>query len=237
MLPYRNLGGPGFERLCYELLMAERKSARFFGVSGQSQYGVDLVSEGLDGTTVYQCKNVAGPLTAGYLREVVATFERLWLGTKSLPTPTRFVLCCPHDLANERTRDGWQELQDEFHVRTNIRLSAWFRGEIDARLRDLPDVVADMFSRRHAESFCRDIDDWRSDIFWPVDASRPSPRRLTRFFERQARARVYANPEYERSFNDALEDRSVVLIRGLPGTGKTITAGLLLIPRGYDGVS
>src|SRR6185369_15056711 len=42
-LPYQELKGPGFERLCYELLVAEGHSPRFFGRSGEMDYGVDII--------------------------------------------------------------------------------------------------------------------------------------------------------------------------------------------------
>src|SRR5215212_6073003 len=57
-LPYHLLLGPGFERLCYELLVAEGHSPRFFGRSGQRDYGVDLVVERGSTRTVFQCKNL-----------------------------------------------------------------------------------------------------------------------------------------------------------------------------------
>jgi hypothetical protein len=58
-LPYAKLLGPGFERLCYELLVAENFSPRFFGRSGQQDYGVDIIVETGEIRSVYQCKNVA----------------------------------------------------------------------------------------------------------------------------------------------------------------------------------
>ena len=44
VLPYLKLGGPGFERLVYELLQKEGQRPWFFARSGKPQYGVDIVA-------------------------------------------------------------------------------------------------------------------------------------------------------------------------------------------------
>jgi len=56
-LPYAKLKGPGFERLCYETLLAQGHAPRFFGDSGQKDLGVDIIEETGNVHTVYQCKN------------------------------------------------------------------------------------------------------------------------------------------------------------------------------------
>lgn len=56
-LPYGSLGGPGFERLCYHLLLAQGRQPRFFGRPGDAQYGIDLVVSDGAHCSVYQCKN------------------------------------------------------------------------------------------------------------------------------------------------------------------------------------
>ena len=84
-LPYLALRGPGFERLCFQLLLKDGFVPQFFGVSGQAQYGVDLVADDHDGTTVYQCKNNKTSPSEAYLRdEVLGKFEAEWLGKASL---------------------------------------------------------------------------------------------------------------------------------------------------------
>jgi len=74
-LPYDPLGGPGFERLCYELLVAEGNSPRFFGRSGQRDYGVDILVEDGDERRVYQCKNLAEIPFWTAVRDAVSKFE------------------------------------------------------------------------------------------------------------------------------------------------------------------
>src|ERR1041384_2273783 len=51
-LPYHKLGGPGLERLCYSLISARGGVPRYFGDSGQEQYGIDLIVSDGAGCTV-----------------------------------------------------------------------------------------------------------------------------------------------------------------------------------------
>ena len=106
-LPYPQLLGAGFERLCYELLVAEGHSPRFFGRSGQKDYGVDIIVEAGDTRTVYQCKNIAAAPAWTDVRDAVAKFESDWLGEAGLPCPQRFVYCCPHPLDDKELGESW----------------------------------------------------------------------------------------------------------------------------------
>src|SRR5436305_14616353 len=74
-LPYRELQGPGFERLCFELLVAEGHLPRFFGRSGQKDYGVDIVVEAGTKRTVYQCKNLTTEPPWTDIRDAITKFE------------------------------------------------------------------------------------------------------------------------------------------------------------------
>lgn len=97
-LPYSSLEGPGFERLCFHLLLAFGKRPRFFGVRGQAQYGIDLIVSDGEQCDVYQCKNVAGYNDAN-LQTDLEKFEREWLNKRpGLPRPEKFVLCVPEPL-------------------------------------------------------------------------------------------------------------------------------------------
>jgi len=55
VLPYGQLRGLGFERLCYELLVTDGHAPRFFGRSGQRDFEVDILAEAGEVRTVYQC--------------------------------------------------------------------------------------------------------------------------------------------------------------------------------------
>ena len=195
---------------------------QFFGVSGQAQYGVDLVAEDLSGSTVYQCKNIETQPNAAYLREVLGKFEAEWLGKAALPKPRRFVLCCPHEFKNKEARDKWEQQCEEFPKRLGVKLGFWSRSYLDSRLSKSPDIVADLFSDRIAEAFCDDLDAWKPDLFWPVKESAPQPRRLKRYYERRKTSRLYLDPDHQKRFGEVLDRNRILLIRGLPGTGKTL---------------
>ena len=94
-LPYSSLEGPGFERLCFHLLLAFGKRPRFFGKRGQAQWGIDLIVSDGERCEVFQCKNVAGYNELD-LRGDLEKFEREWLGKRpDLIRPTKFTLCVP----------------------------------------------------------------------------------------------------------------------------------------------
>ncbi|MBY0572101.1 MAG: hypothetical protein K2P84_00345, partial [Undibacterium sp.] len=224
-LPYHSLKGPGFERLCFELLRKEKNSfPRFFGVSGQSQYGIDLLTEEDGQTVVYQCKNLDHAPNKGEITSLLNLFEKEWLARTDLPKPYRFVLCCPQG----KVYTTWEAQCKKFTQRTGVKLGTWFKDELDSRLRHAPDIVADAFSDKIATSFCANGDDWLPDLFWPVkdpEAGAALPYNLQRYAERHAQGRLYYDEIYQKEFDAILDRRqAVMLIRGLPGSGKTTMA-------------
>ena len=223
-LPYHQLGGPGLERLCYLLLLAQGKVPRYFGKPGQKQYGIDLLVTHGDETTVYQCKNEQSfPLHK--MKAALRLFEAEWLGRPELPRPTEFVLCCPVPLQELKQNEAWTTLEREFQARTGVSVAFWDRHYLDERLRRLPDVVADLFSDRAAERFCN-LPDWNSDLFRPLVAG-SGERNIDRYLALKEASRLYLAPKLEESFTQKLEQSGSLLIWGLPGTGKTMT-GLAL---------
>ena len=222
-LPFHGLGGPGFERLCYELLVAQGDEPRFFGRSGQPQYGVDLVAEKPGRTEVYQCKNLGSPPSSGDLTKYLEMFETEWLKKAGLPRPTRFVICCPQMLRDSATDAEWQVARESFEKRTGVEAGLWHLDYLISRLRKLPDVVADMFSNRHAEAFC-DPDQWNSDLFKPLRERSSGDRRLKRYFQSKESGRLYVDDGRKQSITEALNRSPVILVEGLPGTGKTFMA-------------
>jgi len=179
VLPYAKLLGPGFERLCYELLVAEGHSPRFFGRSGQRDYGVDIVVEKGGTRTVYQCKNPADTPSWTDVRDAVAKFESDWLGEAGLPRPQGFVYCCPQPLDDLDIAERWTQFKDAFRQHTGIEVSFWDKHELDTRLRRLPDVVAGLFSGSYAEHFCG-RDDWLDDPWTRVRWGEPRHRSIRR---------------------------------------------------------
>ncbi|MGQ0571664.1 MAG: hypothetical protein ACT4P5_19345 [Armatimonadota bacterium] len=223
-LPYAKLLGPGFERLCYELLVAEGHSPRFFGRSGQRDYGVDIVVETGDTRTVYQCKNIAAAPAWTDVRDAVAKFESDWLGTADLPSPHCFVYCCPHPLDDKDFAEPWTPFRDEFRARTGVEVSFWDKDALDTHLRRLPDVVAGLFSGSYAEHFCgRDY--WLLDDPWiRLCRGEARYRSIKRFLERHERGAIHVSLENEERFLDLLSGSGALAIRGMPGSGKTFWA-------------
>lgn len=222
-LPYGKLLGPGFERLCYELLVAEGHSPRFFGRSGQKDYGVDIIVEAGETRTVYQCKDLMAAPTWTEVRDAVAKFESDWLGEAGLPCPQRFVYCCPHPLDDNKLGEPWTRFRDEFRARTSVEVSPlWDKHALDTRLRRLPDVVAGLFSGSYAEHFCG-RDNWRLDDPWSrVCWGKPRHRSIQRFLDRHERGAIHIADQEEERFLDLVSGSGALAIRGMPGSGKTL---------------
>lgn len=228
-LPYHDLGGRGFERLCYELLLKEQPSRppRFFGVSGQNDYAVDLIADEPEGSVVYQCKNLKHPLKDADVSKILNLFKTEWLDNPSinLPKPIRFVLCCPQNFSTpSKVRDHWEVQTSDFFNQTGIKLSIWQLDDLDSRLRKAPDIVADLFSDTLAHAFCDNPDDWKPDIFWPIKDGASLPAVLRRYQQRQEKGSLYYDTAYQKDFNNILDRERVVLIQGLPASGKTLMA-------------
>jgi hypothetical protein len=89
-LPFASLKGPGFERLCFHLLLAQGRSPRFFGESGSAQFGIDLIVSDGCSCEAFQCKNVVG-YNAKNLRRDLQKFEREWLVDRPNITVANFI--------------------------------------------------------------------------------------------------------------------------------------------------
>lgn len=223
-LPYHQLSWEGFERLCYLLLLDQENVPRYFGNHGQEQYGIDLLVTQSNKTIVYQCKNLR-KITKSIIKEILESFESQWLGKPYLPKPTEFVLCCPLPIRDLKLNEFWTTTEREFQARTGVNGVFWDREYLDERLRKLPDVVADLFSDRIAEHFCH-INNWKSDIFRPL-ISGSGDSTVSRYLTLRDTGRVYIDPKIEKDFSETLLSSGSLLVRGEPGSGKTIT-GLAL---------
>lgn len=223
-LPYNQLGGPGLERLCYSLVLAEGRVPRYFGNPGQEQYGIDLLITDGDDCTVYQCKNVSS-FTRQNMVTALRLFEEKWVGHEQLPRPTKFVLCCPLSLRERKSNEEWTILEREFFHGTGVRVEVWDKEYLDARLKTLPDVVADLFSNQTAERFCG-LDDWNEDLFRPIRLGSGEPL-INRYLEKKATGQIYLDARVAEDFAERLQRHGSLLILGPPGTGKT-TTGLAL---------
>ena len=222
-LPYKALLGRGFERLVYELLQQENQEPWFFGRSGFADYGVDIITEAAGRQRVYQCKNEAKAPSFSTIHEAVTKFELEWLGDKKLPAPEAFVYCCPHPLDDGLFDEKWVRFKQEFQLKTGVALSFLDRNALDARLRKLPDLVAGLFSDFYAEVFCG-RDDWRDDPWTRLQYGPARFLSIKRFLDRHTSNAIYVDDEHEARFVAALDETSVLAIRGLPGLGKSFLA-------------
>jgi len=118
-LPYGRLGGPGFERLCFHLLLAEGQAPRFWGRSGQAQQGIDLILSDGAVTTVFQCKNHAHFGTEE-LQKALDKFETEWLSKRPhLGKPSTFILCTSAEL---NSQSDWHECKLKFSKKTGVHV-------------------------------------------------------------------------------------------------------------------
>ncbi len=220
-LPYIEIGWSGLERLCYLLLLQEGTVPRFFGNKGQEQYGIDLLVIDGNDCTVYQCKNVKS-FTPNDVKHTLELFAREWLGRTDLPKPNAFVLCCSVFLRETEQNKKWTILADKFHKKTGVEVIYWHRDYLDERLKHLPDIVADLFSDKIAEWFC-EMKDWNSDLFRPLVLG-SGERIIERYLKLKEDRLIYIDPRCAEDFIEKIESNGSLLIKGLPGVGKTITA-------------
>lgn len=222
-LPYLQLGGRGFERLLYEILQSEGLRPWFFGRSGQSQFGIDLVTDVEGVQSVYQCKNYANAPNWSELQSAIRKFESEWLAGTELKAPQEFVYCCPHKLDDTAFLIRWESFKQEFKQRTGVALSFLDKTALDSKLRRLPDLVGGLFSDSWVEDFCN-RDGWCDDPWIRLRRGEGRLPGVSRFLERHYRDAIHISEHYKNRFSAALDQRSVVVLRGLPGTGKTFLA-------------
>lgn len=221
-LPFNKLDGNGFERLCYQLILAEGKYPRFFGKSGSKDYGVDLVLMDGSNCIVYQCKNYSNlkSFTESKMKAILNEFKNEWLA-KLEPKPKKFVLCIPLSLRDVNTNTIWTKLQEDFYKETKVEVESWDLEILNSKLKKLPDVVADLFSPQVAERFCN-LPNWHEDIFRPVKPN-SGDLIIKRYLNLKDAGRLYLDPQLRDLFTEKLAIDGSLLIQGLPGSGKSLT--------------
>lgn len=218
-LPYSSLRGPGFERLCFHLLLAFGEKPRFFGESGQAQFGIDLIVSDGERCEVYQCKNVAGYNERDLERDL-NKFEREWLDLQpDIIRPTRFILCVPERLTG---RDEWERVKANFRERTGVKVEHWDRDMLDDWLQNQPDIVSDMFGDDTAERFCERAN-WNDGRFRPLQRN-SGEEDIERFLDLKETGRLAIPEQTVERFQNILSLGPTVLIEGRSGVGKTIAA-------------
>jgi uncharacterized protein YoaH (UPF0181 family) len=218
-LPFEKLLGPGFERLCYVLLISRGYSPLYFGNTGQKQWGIDLLVEENGDRVVYQCKN-AEVFSTSDMIATLKKFESEWLQQKNLPRPKKFVLCMSRDLQDVNDIQKWEEYRKDFSEKHQIEVgTSWNRRCLNETLKKHPDIVAEIFSDGIASFFCGTAN-WAYDQFHPLAEGATHPS-LKRYLSSKTDGRLYLDPKLVDEFTEKLERNGRVLIRGLPGAGKT----------------
>ncbi len=227
-LPYAELNGPGLERLCFRLLLADRKAPRYFGDNGEAQFGIDLIISNGNDCTVFQCKNRAN-FEIGEFRALLAKFDQEWLIERpELPKPVEFVVVWP---VKHQERQDVETVKKEFFERTKVQVQIWHRDILDQRLRDLPDIVADLFSLHSVQRFCT-RQNWDADIFRPLEPNSGDRRAIGRFLDLVRDNRIVLDPSAVERLDEILGEQAVAILSGASGSGKTITS--LALAKGFD---
>ena len=224
-LPYHSLQGIGFERLLLNILAAEGKYVRFFGNPGQRDYGVDLVVEENGAVTVYQCKNYATEPSLEKIKQELVKFQNHWLEERKLPPPAKYVYCCPHSFSDLKRAESWLQWKEKFKKDVGSEVVLLTRETLDEKLKRLPDIVADVFSSAHAEFFCK-APNWGAGP-WTKVTSRPEDQRaevVRHFLSLHHDQSIYLEDDLKQWFAERADTEKILMLRGLPGSGKTTTA-------------
>ena len=151
-LPFELLEWEDFEKLCLRLarLEADVEDCREYGVRGQEQGGIDLYARRrfAEKYTVYQCKREHdfGPAK---IKEAVTKFlEGEWASTSDT-----FVLCTTESLRSTPRTDEVERQRSMLRDR-GIALETWDSSELSPKLKGLPNLVDDFFSREWVRVFC-----------------------------------------------------------------------------------
>lgn len=224
-LPYYELGGRGFERLMLNILIAQGKTARFFGDSGQRDYEVDIVVEVNDKYELYQCKNLKEQPNIKQINDTIQKFQKEWLEEKQLPERTKYIYCCPHSFSDIKVGEPWENLKNDFKEQTGVSVELFTLDELNQHLKRLPDIVTDIFSEAYAEFFCSEKT-WQSGPWSRITSEINEQRHqvIHRFLELHNKKRIYLDAEVQDWFTGQIYNEKVLLLRGLPGSGKTTTA-------------
>jgi hypothetical protein len=231
-LPYEELDGLRFERLCYEILCSDGKNPRYNGKSGQQDYGVDIVTEHQNKVTVYQCKNIKDRQslkeTVNNIKSAYSKVVEHWVGEQKLPNPTQFVYYSRQKLADIKKNTEYTHWRDSAFKERKIDIQLWGRETLNSQLRDLPAVVSGVFSDRVARTFCNE-NSLPSDSNWErLQYAKSEYPTLREFYTDWNKDRLFINPDLNEWFSSAISASAVVLLQGVPGTGKTTTTLSLL---------
>ncbi len=231
-LPYEELDGLRFERLCYEILCSEGKNPRYNGKSGQPDYGVDIVTEHQNMMTVYQCKNINDKKGSGKtIQDIQNAYERMlhhWVGEQGLPKPNQFIYYSRRKLDDITTQKEYTLWRTDAFQKDEIDIQLWGRETLDSKLRHQPSIVSGIFSDQIANLFCNE-NSLPQDANWErLQSSRLDYPTLFDFYDDWKNSKLFIKPDLKQWFMTAISSSPVMLLQGPPGTGKTTTTLSLL---------
>ncbi|UCH98677.1 MAG: hypothetical protein JSV88_13805, partial [Candidatus Aminicenantes bacterium] len=195
-----------------------------------ADHGVDLTLQDKKGDyTVYQCKNwnYKDKLSEKEFTKFFDDFNDQWVREQDLPKPERFILCTSMRIDKHRpNNEAFLFAKEEFEKKflgewgQSILVQYWDRTALDNKLKNLPDITADMFNSDITMRHCVDLEDWKDDIFIPVNHRQKSVEGyLKDYFNK--REKFYIPDEWKIKFFEKIKKTNTVLIKGFPGTGKT----------------
>ncbi len=159
VLPLTTIAPTAFERLIAEIVAKQdNQSVHFYGRNGQTQYGLDIVEEKLDGTRVlYQVKRFE-QMTTRALRDAVADYAGpARKQPNQLPErrfhPDVFVVVTSAKVDDDTALvDCVSSVQDEY--RGDLAFDTWGAETVSRKLREHRSLVAAVFSDAWADEWC-----------------------------------------------------------------------------------
>lgn len=228
-LPYERLNEYAFERLCFHLLLRrDGMSPRFWGRRGQAQQGIDLIVSDGTASLVHQCKHVTA-FDHHALEAAIRKFQNDWLTRPALGRPRSFVLWTSARLTYTT---AWEETKRRLVDEIGVGIEERHRDTLDMWLRDEPGIVGDLFGDAIASNYCGRERDWDLGLFRPLQRN-SGDRQIDRYLELFDQDGIASLPADSEAFEHILSQGQTVLLSGLAGVGKSMTA--LDLARGFEG--
>lgn len=151
-LDFGTLTWANFEKLCFQLasLEADVEHCQIYGTPGQDQEGIDIYARmKTNGSyTVYQCKR-ENKFTASKIEKAVKTFSNDEWADKA----KTFVLCTKESLVETKRAKEVERQRDELKKK-EIAFVIWDSIQLSKKLKKIPELVDDFFSREWVRVFC-----------------------------------------------------------------------------------
>ena len=144
--PFQKFDPLTFQKLCRDIAAYEDhiKNANIFGVSGQAQYGIDVIAKKSNGTViVYQCKrfeSITPKVIKNASDEFLKHYDTQWKEKKI----THFILFIACELEDTKLHKQKEEEKEKF-AEKSIEYEIWPSNTICLKLSSHPNIVARFF--------------------------------------------------------------------------------------------